>query len=997
MPIGSLHVHRVLAVIACCAYGFGRCTSALAENERWVNHYRGETISAPDRALGIVFHQSGEITVVGVSCNDLVVLRLDGMGRQLWSRSKPEDYYYVTGVRAVSAGEDVIVAATYKYPYQEIFTDLYRYDRLGNTSWEDGSKLLNAMVGDGAGGVLLGGYALNDLCPCPGFIRRIGADGQNLWGHLILPEDFPERILSGNINVLAVQDSAYVFASGSVSGETLSRSLILRYTSAGELEWHQYVLPDEDDVGVAWIAPASDTTFAAAGNGALGPWLARHAPNGEQLWIRRLPSLPLLAASPSGVVYTATSTPGSPDGSDIRLAAIDHAGKDLWEVIYDSGPGTLDFPSILAIAPNGEIIVLAKSDSSLRLLRYDTAGRLLEMQVTGQAPPSGTSLALDSDQRRVFAFGEVAKGACCDGSTDLLVLGYDQSGTGPQELIQLDSPMRSISSYGTAVQVGPTGEVTAAFNTAYHCANSVDLVHYTAEGQEAWHLIHPEGALVCFHDSGDLTVACHRPGGIQLARYDHSGSKLWAQGIAGLGLSAVANAGANGMVLVVGSTQVTTVIMVDANGSERWRQSIPAVRGVASVVGPDGRVYVRGWTEDLKPRYDCLTGDGELEWTRVLDGPENFFPEDFAADEGGVLYLTGSGSQAGQNGWLTWQIGPDGSPRWTVLEPATGPTWFLNRPFRIRTCSGGGVVVGGSIQTTTSDAVIVRYADDGSMLWRSGGDTVPEERFRDLAVDAAGNVLMTMDEGVNGVRTRKYDPGGSLLWSSRYSSGSTQHNAYGLGVGRDLTVAVVGGIAPDSAFTIKYEDPTPVEISKFAAVWNGEDVMVSWELGAGLAPLGFNVLHGSAPDRIKDQVNLELIPADAQSFLHHAAPPGDAYYVLEVLELDGGSIRHGPVLATVAGAPAAFWAMGPYPNPARDAVEWQVGLPVAGRLRIAVHDALGRTVAEVVDQVVPAGEHRIPWDGRLASHARAPAGIYFYRLTAGAETRTGKLVLSPPR
>jgi hypothetical protein len=131
--------------------------------------------------------------------------------------------------------------------------------------------------------------------------------------------------------------------------------------------------------------------------------------------------------------------------------------------------------------------------------------------------------------------------------------------------------------------------------------------------------------------------------------------------------------------------------------------------------------------------------------------------------------------------------------------------------------------------------------------------------------------------------------------------------------------------------------------------------------------------------------------------VHRAAPAGDAYYVLEVIELDGGSIRHGPVPASAGGAPSIFWATGPHPNPGWDTVEWQVGLPVEGPLRLTVHDALGRTVAEVMDKPVPAGEHRIPWNGRLTSGSRAPAGIYFYRLTAGDETRTGKFVLNPPR
>jgi S-formylglutathione hydrolase FrmB len=77
-------------------------------------------------------------------------------------------------------------------------------------------------------------------------------------------------------------------------------------------------------------------------------------------------------------------------------------------------------------------------------------------------------------------------------------------------------------------------------------------------------------------------------------------------------------------------------------------------------------------------------------------------------------------------------------------------------------------------------------------------------------------------------------------------------------------------------------------------------------------------------------------------------------------------------------------------------------LPVAMWVDLAVHDAAGRLVERLLDEVRGPGTHLVAWDGRLAAGRVAPSGCYFLRLTAEgrgqsaageAQRATARLVL----
>ncbi|HLP18491.1 MAG TPA: T9SS type A sorting domain-containing protein [Bacteroidota bacterium] len=77
-----------------------------------------------------------------------------------------------------------------------------------------------------------------------------------------------------------------------------------------------------------------------------------------------------------------------------------------------------------------------------------------------------------------------------------------------------------------------------------------------------------------------------------------------------------------------------------------------------------------------------------------------------------------------------------------------------------------------------------------------------------------------------------------------------------------------------------------------------------------------------------------------------------------------------------------------YPNPFNPSTTIQFSLPVSTRTELKIYDALGRTVATLVNEEMPAGRYSVQWNaGGFAS------GMYIYRLTAGTFVQTRKLML----
>ena len=86
--------------------------------------------------------------------------------------------------------------------------------------------------------------------------------------------------------------------------------------------------------------------------------------------------------------------------------------------------------------------------------------------------------------------------------------------------------------------------------------------------------------------------------------------------------------------------------------------------------------------------------------------------------------------------------------------------------------------------------------------------------------------------------------------------------------------------------------------------------------------------------------------------------------------------------STPAASPPASWSLQePWPNPFFRAVSLRYTLPgQGGRFRMTVFDATGRVVRRLLDRQLPGGPGESRWDGRDENGARAPSGVYFFRM-----------------
>jgi hypothetical protein len=88
-------------------------------------------------------------------------------------------------------------------------------------------------------------------------------------------------------------------------------------------------------------------------------------------------------------------------------------------------------------------------------------------------------------------------------------------------------------------------------------------------------------------------------------------------------------------------------------------------------------------------------------------------------------------------------------------------------------------------------------------------------------------------------------------------------------------------------------------------------------------------------------------------------------------------------------APQEFLLSQNYPNPFNSTAVIRYGLRRSSHVTLVVYNALGQTVANLVDGEMGPGYYEVPFHAdRLAS------GVYYYRITAGEFVQTRKLLLA---
>ncbi len=189
------------------------------------------------------------------------------------------------------------------------------------------------------------------------------------------------------------------------------------------------------------------------------------------------------------------------------------------------------------------------------------------------------------------------------------------------------------------------------------------------------------------------------------------------------------------------------------------------------------------------------------------------------------------------------------------------------------------------------------------------------------------------------------------------------------------------------------DNPVPIAFTHFAAsVVDISTVSIEWQTNADEGIAGYELYRVAGADTEPKQLTTGLIAGEQRQYLDKSVTPGVHYaYFLVAHGTSGSQYRSQAVDVTVPNATLALAQNAP--NPFKSTTSIGISLPGRSDVRLTVYDVSGRRVATVASGARDAGEHHFEWNGTDDAGNRVGAGVYFYRLEAGKQTLTRKLVL----
>lgn len=91
--------------------------------------------------------------------------------------------------------------------------------------------------------------------------------------------------------------------------------------------------------------------------------------------------------------------------------------------------------------------------------------------------------------------------------------------------------------------------------------------------------------------------------------------------------------------------------------------------------------------------------------------------------------------------------------------------------------------------------------------------------------------------------------------------------------------------------------------------------------------------------------------------------------------------------------PAAFSLYQNYPNPFNPETIIEFYLPQNVQVELSIFNIMGQQIRTLVDEVLPAGSHKVVWDGRDQRGSPVSSGVYVYGLRANDHSQYRKMLL----
>lgn len=428
-------------------------------------------------------------------------------------------------------------------------------------------------------------------------------------------------------------------------------------------------------------------------------------------------------------------------------------------------------------------------------------------------------------------------------------------------------------------------------------------------------------------------------------------------------------------------------VKYDSMGVQKWvARYLGADSGncvpTAIAVDRTGNVYVTGSSPVAGTVCTYTTikysSDGIQKWVAMYNGPGNGDdkPAAIAVDSAENVYVTGRsyGSNTGYD-FATIKYDSTGLQQWAARYDGPANDWDEATALALDD-SGNVYVTGLSYATDTGfDYATIKYSTLGKQEWvaRYNGSASDWDEATALALDGSGNIYVTglsyvRQAGNDGYATVKYDREGTLLWVDKYD-GPADGWAYAasLVVDADGNAYVAGYSTSASAggyyLTVKYDSSGVRQwVAKDANANKGSSVLV------GMAIDGSGNLYVTGSSKDNDQ---------------------SVYRTIKYAQVPAGTETDVKPIAT----PESFSLNQNYPNPFNPSTTIKYQLAKQTDVALTVYSVSGQLVRTLVSGAQQPGYYTIQWNGLNNAGEQVSSGVYFYRLAAGNQASTKKMML----
>ncbi|MCD4818454.1 MAG: choice-of-anchor J domain-containing protein [Candidatus Cloacimonetes bacterium] len=208
---------------------------------------------------------------------------------------------------------------------------------------------------------------------------------------------------------------------------------------------------------------------------------------------------------------------------------------------------------------------------------------------------------------------------------------------------------------------------------------------------------------------------------------------------------------------------------------------------------------------------------------------------------------------------------------------------------------------------------------------------------------------------------------------------------------------------------IGQDDPLPVVLSTFAAVYSNGDLSINWVTQSESNNIGWNIYRAESDNLLESmKINSDLIPGAGTvcepteySFVDQSSTVENSTYWYWLESRDGAGIteNYGPISFTVpmddenSNPPdVTVNRLYNYPNPFNPTttISFEFIEDFTTDAEIIIYNIKGQ---EIKQYSIFNNQSSIIWDGTDENNQPVSSGIYFYKLDTGRETITKKMLL----